>query len=583
MKLKNFFIKLRLRAKKFFIELKKTRLKDLRNSFFYQIKKIPDIVHLKNLAFFGAIVSVIILVLFVQRFSLLRDYFIVREAVQGGIYKHGVVGEADKINPLFLQNEAEESISKLVFSGLTTIVDGQAQPEVAEKWENPDATTYIFYIKDNVFWHDGQKLTVDDVVFTLNLIQNPDTRTPKNTIWKGVTYEIMPGNAIKFKLPNAYPGFLKVCSEPILPKHILEKVDPKNIKVAEYNQAPVGTGPYLFDRFDQVGANSEVVLKRNDNYYKKSRPLIDEVRVVFFENENDLVSSISRRQIDGTDSINGFTKVENISATVTQRIYLPAYTSVLFNYKSSILSQKDNRLAVIAALDRADILKSIDLEDSAIYGPLLPGSPGYNAKQRGQANNLALSKELIEKSGFKKNDGEYFTKDGKVFEIRFAFIDTDHGRKIATAVSEQLKKAGIKVSLEPYDAVNFNQNVVRPRNFDLVLIEQNVGLDSELYSFWHSSQISDPGQNLTGYKDRKIDKLLEQSRKSSDRTYIAERNTQIEQAIIDDGAAYYIYRDSAKTVFSDKVAVVKQNRVSRAIDVLNTIDNWYINFKEVVK
>jgi peptide/nickel transport system substrate-binding protein len=221
------------------------------------LKKLPNIVHLKNLVLFNAILSVVVIVMFANRFSALAPFFWKSQPTYGGIYREGVIGNVDKINPLFILNTSEASANRLVFSGLTrTLPNNQIIPDLAKDWTvEPDGLTYTFNLKSNLKWQDGQALTADDIIFTINLIQNPDTRAPEFADWKNVKVEKINDSQIKFTLPSSYPGFLSVTQTAILPKHLLSEYaerGAKNIKIADFNKKPVGSGPYKFVRFDQA-------------------------------------------------------------------------------------------------------------------------------------------------------------------------------------------------------------------------------------------------------------------------------------------------------------------------------------------
>ena len=314
MKLSGLGIRLKLMLKKIAIDVKNTHIKDLRNRFLSSLKKIPDIIHLKNLVFFSGILSVLVLVLFVQRFNSLGKYYIIKKPEYGSTYNQGVVGLIDKINPLFIRNEAENTATKLIFSGLTRVVDGNTIiPDLAKSWTvSEDGKVYDFILKKNISWHDGETFTADDVIYTIGLIQNSETKTSLFNTWNGVTTQKVNDYEVKFTLPAQYPDFLNVASQAMLPKHLLSSVDPKNIKIAEFNQVPVGTGPYKFIRFDQLGSQSEVVLESNDNF-AISRPFIQGINLIIYDDDKSLYDGLARRQIDGVLEINpeSFSEIKN--------------------------------------------------------------------------------------------------------------------------------------------------------------------------------------------------------------------------------------------------------------------------------
>jgi len=583
MKLKTLGIKLRLKSKKLVIDLKQTHLRDLRNMTLSNIKKIPDVVHLKNLVLFSSVLSIVIVAMFVTRFSSLSTYFIKETPTFGGIYSHGVVGTIEKINPLFVQNDAENAANKLIYSGLTrTISATNYVPDLAESWSiSTDGMTYTFKLRQDVKWHDGVPFTADDVIYTVGLIENPDTRTSLSQIWRGVTVEKLNDYEVKFVLPNPFPDFLAVANQPVLPKHLLGEIDAKNIKVAEFNTDPVGTGPYRFVRFDQVGTQTEVILESNKGY-ATHRPFIDQIRLILYDDYDSLYKGLARRQISGSakvslERLEETSKLANLALTEN---YLPQYEVLNFNYKNEILASKEMRRVFATAINRTEIIKeALSGNAREISVPILPGRSGYDPKAKGLDYNLAIANDTLEKGGWLKGDDGVRRKDGKILKFRFVFIDEAETTKVANILKGQFSAIGVELELIPSGVNTINANYVRPRNYDMILIGQNVGIDADLYSFWHSSQAADPGLNLTGFSDKKVDKLLEQVRKSSDAKYRSDRFKQVQDVIIEEQPAIFLYSPLHVSVLSKEIHGATQARISQSNDILNNIYEWYIEVK----
>ena len=94
----------------------------------------------------------------------------------GGTYTEGVVGQPAYINPLLSQtSEADADIATLIYSGLFAYdAQGQIQPNLADHYVvSEDSLTYTVTLKDGIRWHDGEKLTAQDVAFTLNIVKDP--------------------------------------------------------------------------------------------------------------------------------------------------------------------------------------------------------------------------------------------------------------------------------------------------------------------------------------------------------------------------------------------------------------------------
>ncbi len=583
MKLKSLSIRLRLVFKQFFINVRHSHLRDLRNSFLTSLKKIPDIVHLKNLVLFGSIAAIITLALFVQRFSILRSYYFVEKPDYGGTYIQGVVGSIDKINPLFVQNEAEKAASLLVFSGLTRTIDGtKVLPDLAEKWEVRDSgKKYLFKLRQNVQWHDGKKFTADDVVYTISLIQNTDTKTDQYSIWNGVRAKKVDDYQVEFTLPAPYTGFLTAAGQLILPKHIYGEIDPKSIKVAEANMTPVGTGPYKFVRFDQLGTQPEVVFRRNDKF-AISKPYIDQIKLVMFDDKKTEFESLLRKQIDGVMSISpeDFRKLSKISGNIVSRKLFPDYQIVYFNLKNTLLADKELRVALSAAVDRKELVDKVLAGNGEPQAkPLVPGQLGFSSKVKGIGYDVNVANSSLDKAGWKKDKEGIRIKDGKRLSFRLVSPDNYESREVAKLLKIQFLKIGVNLDVEFSDEEQIGPNYIRSRNFDLLLINQNVGFNQDWYSLWDSTQVASPGLNLSGFSDKKLDRFVQQVRSSNDKAYKSERMKEAEQIIIENAPVIYLYRPLHLSAISEKVKGTEQSRLSSSLDVLNNIYSWYIRVR----
>ncbi len=583
MKLKSFGIRLRLLLKKFIIDVRHTHLKDLRNSFLSSLKKLPDVVHLKNLVLFGSILCLFTLALFVQRFASLRDFYFIERPDFGGSYSQGVVGSIDKINPLFIQNDAEKAANLLVYSGLTRTINGtQIIPDLAESWEVKDSgKSYAFKLHKDVKWHDDIIFTADDVIYTIGLIQNADTKSGLESVWKGVLVEKVSDYEVKFTLPSAYPGFLAVTNQAILPSHLLSTVDPKNVKIAEFNLNPVGTGPYKFTRFDQLGNQLEAIFTRNERF-QISRPYLDQIKLVMYDDSASEFQGLARKQIDGVFAISAadYRNIDQLSGiNILKKLY-PDFQVVFFNLRNPILADRDLRVSLSSAIDREELVSKVllgqGLKQSA---PLVPGQSGFDPKVKGIEYNADNSNTALDKAGWVKGTDGIRAKEGKRLVFRLVYSDSYEASEDAKLLKSQLNKVGVSLELISSNEDQVGANYIRPRNFDLLLFNQNVGLNQDWYSLWGSSQVNSPGLNLSGFADKKLDRFVEQVRSSSDDKYRAERMKQVEQILIEQAPAIYLYRPIHLSGFSQKIKGIDQSKLSSSTDILSNVYLWYQRVK----
>lgn len=113
----------------------------------------------------------------------------------GGEYIEGIVGQPQHINPvLSLSNNTDDDLSQLIYSSLMKYDStGNLTNDVTDSYDlSDDKTLYTFRLKNNVLWHDGEKLTAEDIAFTLSLIVDPSYKSPLRYNWQSVETKSIP-------------------------------------------------------------------------------------------------------------------------------------------------------------------------------------------------------------------------------------------------------------------------------------------------------------------------------------------------------------------------------------------------------
>jgi len=237
-------------------------------------------------------------------FLLLNFYFKNTEVrpAQGGTHIEGVVGRPSFINPVYANSDTDRDLAQLIFSGLMKYDESlKIVPDLVKSYEiDEDGRVYKFFLKENILWQDEAPLTADDVVFTIQTIQDPDFKSPLRPNWVGVEVEKISDLGIKFRLQSPYNSFLENCTVKILPKHIWENISSENFPLEIYNLKPVGSGPYKLKEIDQDKSNQiESLTLASNSLYHGQRPYISKVKFLFFNNEEKLEKAGRRKKIKG--------------------------------------------------------------------------------------------------------------------------------------------------------------------------------------------------------------------------------------------------------------------------------------------
>jgi len=130
--------------------------------------------------------------------------------MEGGLISEGIIGTPRFINPVLALSEADNDLTTLIYSGLMRKKeDGTTVPDLAEKIEgSKDGLSYVFTLKDKIFFHDGSPITAGDVVFTINAIKDPIIKSPRKGSWDGISVEEIDEKTVKFTLKQSYASFL---------------------------------------------------------------------------------------------------------------------------------------------------------------------------------------------------------------------------------------------------------------------------------------------------------------------------------------------------------------------------------------
>lgn len=518
----------------------------------------------------------------------------------GASYTEGMVGDPHTINPIYASRDTDRDISRLIFSGLLTYNgSGVTQPDLAERVDiSPDGKTYTATLKKDLQWHDGEAITADDIVFTIHTIQNGQFRSPLRSNWQGVSVEKINDLTIRFSLRLPYAPFIENLTIGILPKHVWQNVSPEQAPLHEANLKPVGSGPYRFDKLKQNkdGSISWYQIVRNPFYYH-SGPYIQKIIFQFFKNEDEMFATWRRGIIDGYGGVSPLHRTEiNPDKFFLLSLSMPRIFGVFFNPKHAPLLEDINvRQAIAYAIDRNEIAQSQrQTKAIPIEGPL-PWLGGSDAALS-YPYNPDHSRELLARSGWKdmNGDGILEKSDKKKIKgkqmpssttLRFTLTTSDWPDLVQTAtiLQSQLKRVGIDLMIEKKPYQELESSIIRPRNFEMLLFGHVYGYEADPFAFWHSSQIKDPGLNITFFSDRKADKLLEEIRKTGDQKIRDKDYRDFSYIIVKNLPAVFLFSQDYLYVLPNDVQGVSPIKVSLPSDRFNEINQWYRSMTRVFK
>ncbi len=473
-------------------------------------------------------------------------YFYYKTEVQpavGGEYTEGIVGQPVKINPILGgASDADRDLIELLFADLMTITDSYTT--------STDGKIWTLTLKPEMTWSDDKPLTADDVVFTVETIQNPDALSPLYSTWQGVLVERLSEREVRFTLRTPYVYFLdNLKGLHIAPYHVFESVPPANIYLSNYNLEPVASGPYKFVSYEKEksGFISTYHLALNRSY-PGERALIPTFTVRFFRSYGEAITAFNQRAIDGLGGFEASLLPEFKVGNTLHSLAIPRSYAVFLNQNVNALLKNANlRTALDLAIDRDALIKNVFNNYAVVAsGPILPFIDGYAPevyKDKNPSSSQAIA--LLEKDGWRlSEDGVRVKTTGKTvqkLELELTVPEITFMTATANILVENWKAIGVKVNINALPATEITGETIKSRNYQMLLFGNVVRGNPDIFSFWHSSQRFQPGLNLSMYENKTMDILLESVRKNGNGEKRLADLAKIQKLIADDVPAIFLY------------------------------------------
>ncbi len=358
--------------------------------------------------------SILFFLAFSSGLFLILNFYFQNTKIQpapGGVYTEGVIGRPQFINPIYAtSSDVDRDLTELLFSGLLKYNgEGEIIPDLAKEYKITDeGKVYEIFLRDNVYFSDGEPFSAEDVLFTIKTIQDPDYKSSIRASLLGVTVEKVSDLRVRFKLKNPYPPFLETLTLKVLPKHIWQDIPPQNFPLAILNLQPVGTGPFQFKNLtkNKLGYIQSLTVVRNPNYFGK-KPFLREITFHFFEEEKDLIEALEKKEIKGASVISPKSAQSlNREEFKIHKLSFPRYFDLSFNLKNSkILAEKEVRKALNYGTDKEEIIKEVLFnEGRIIHSPLLPEISAFSPPLNIYPFNLEKGIEILEAANWKDED-----------------------------------------------------------------------------------------------------------------------------------------------------------------------------------
>lgn len=500
----------------------------------------------------------------------------------GGEHIEGVVGQPVYINPVLAASETDKGLVRLVFDNIY---------DLAEKIEtSEDGRVWKIRLKENIFWHDGERFTSDDVIFTIQSMQNPDSNSPLLPTWQGIVAQR--SSSIEFQLTsvNPYAFFANVIEGLyILPKHIFENIPLANWRLSDFNLRPVGSGPYKFTSFEKQpnGFISSYKINSWQNYHGE-KALIRNLGFRFFKENAELIENFNAGRIGAIAGIEP-QSMQSIDRPHEISVFEPpGYFAVFINQSKNLpLKEKAVREALFYSIDKKLLIEeALDGYGRPAFGPI-PTDTKYfnqNLKQATTSQNLASS--TLEKAGWKLSDGGWREKKIKTttvpLELTLSVPQADFLVKTAEFLKKNWEGIGVKVNILSLPSQEL-EAAIKNRDYEAILFGNVLSRGLDLSSFWHSSERFHPGLNLSLYNSKEADGLIENIRQNLDEEKRMEQLLELQDVINGDLPAIFLYSPDYIYIANKTIRGVDGGFINEPADRFVSAPKWYIKTARVLK
>lgn len=473
------------------------------------------------------------------------------EAVVVGLDGNGNLQSLSKINPLLTSAiQLEKDLSEIIYEPLIRYLPGsEIEPVLAKEINRlQEGAEYEFILRDDVYWHDGTKFGVQDVIKTLEIIAALDDQNPvfsNNTFVKAVkqmAWERTGQNAITLCTTTAelqatltpelinrkctgvegekpiIANFLEIIAFKIMPAHLIGDLNTLTIQTPQplINRLPVGTGAYKFD----TATSQSIILQRNDKYYREL-PFVRRIEFRLFADIDSAVQALKNAQVHTLSTvstqflptIDDFHQININRSPVLQNQYWGIYFNLRKNPQGEPIgpaSIQDVRVrqAISAAINRELVIATLLNVGEEALGPIYSKSEFFNPNTTWYRYNFAQAEKLLDESGWKIDPALGMrTKDNKLLSLKLAYADSFDRRKVVESIRLDLQKIGVEIIPEAMPLDKLSKEVVTTKLFDLLFFGMSTYSDPDRYELFHSSQSSN--LNLSSYAGTDLTSKIE--------------------------------------------------------------------------
>ncbi len=464
-------------------------------------------------------------------------------------YTEGVLGQPVSFFPSNSTFQADRTVSKLIYRGLFKYdIYGSLVPDLADNWAISDeGLAYTVKLKDNQYWSDGTKVTSNDIIYTSFKVAD----------LSGVATDRIDDLTVRFTLPNKFSPFLSMLTVGVMKDGSEENSN---------GLLPISNGEFRVMRVEKNGPLTKQVVLTKAQLTESERISycdgifanpsdggckIRKIVIRYFEDEGQMSTAAKLGEIDGFVAQQDHSELENFS---NYRFPLQGvYYAIFFNTKNEKLKDLALRQKLERVLPVEDIINSKGI---SVQGPI--------------SRSIYTERSIVEK----KPDLS-FTEDLSATSLVLTIPNTESMMQIAEEVKRHWRdNLKIDVTIRKIDQKNFANEVIKPRNYEVMIYGQEIGRDPDRYVNWYSTQNEFPGLNFTGFNQVRADRALEEGRNNTEFEERLVHYREFQKVIADQVPAIFLYHPYTNYYISKYFRGLGDKYTFDITDRFLDLENW---------
>jgi peptide/nickel transport system substrate-binding protein len=437
-----------------------------------------------------------------------------------------------------------------------------------------------FYLRPGVRWHDGAPFSAEDVKFTYDALVNPRNASPRAASFEDIeSVEVVDPRTVRVTYKRLHSTALIDWTMRLIPKHLLDDAALAremsraslskearatfSVRNSEFSRHPVGTGPF---RFSEWRPDQYIHLQRSENYWGQK----PEYQDLFFRVIPDYLTMELELQAGALDWYNAlphqaerYRKDPAFQVLDSRRGY---YSYIAYNTRRPLFQDARVRRALGMAIDVDSIIKYVlSGQGRRATGPYYSNTPFADPAVKPLAYDPAGALALFAEAGWKKNGRGVLENAGKPFQFTLVTNNGNPQRKAIMAIAQEAwRKLGIDCKIQAFEGTVFLEDFVHKLNFDAIVLAW-VGADitPDRYQLWHSSQTGPYQLNFSGYKNPRVDELIERILREYEFDAQIALTRQIHALIAEAQPYTFLYEPTEPIVLDKRIAQVEHQADGR--------------------